>query len=253
MKTNFFLSSAFLIAFLSACGSQKEASMTRQPLYTIDKNGDKQGSLFWAQYTASRRGSMIFVDPNNNVRILSENPPDVAVASITELSAKLKASDEIDAEAVLRTQRSIAELGKRTAAVNMLRDALYRLNEIYYSTRDEKKEMRKDLISNDASFLNDEKDSIVDIAKGLFESTIEENDLKELFIKIMETVQEVSKFEAEASVTISQAESDQEVAKYQTIKSQIETIKNLLSNIDDMTEVEKKKILNQLLELNQKL
>jgi len=131
-----------IILTFSSCGGFKEtfnhsSARKKAGSVQIPKFAGEKGTLTWAHYDASKRGSMTCVDPDGNVRILAENPPDVAIQSITDISAKvgeIKGVGSVDA--ALKTQRSIAELGKRTVAVNMMRDALYRLNEMYYSSVD---------------------------------------------------------------------------------------------------------------------
>ena len=61
---------------------------------------------------------------------ISEVQPDVAISSILELSSKLKKGEEFTAEQTLNISRTVAQLGERTEAVNILRDALHRLSEI---------------------------------------------------------------------------------------------------------------------------
>ncbi len=84
-------------------------------------------------YDAMRRGSIVSFDSNGKMRILSEVQPDAAVTQTTDLtaklSAKLKTGDSISAEQITKITESLSVLGERTAAVNMLRDALYRLEE----------------------------------------------------------------------------------------------------------------------------
>jgi len=84
-------------------------------------------------YDAARRGSILSFDSNGKMKILSEVQPDVAITQTTDLtsklSAKLKSGDSITAEQLTKITENLSVLGERTAAVNMLRDALYRLEE----------------------------------------------------------------------------------------------------------------------------
>ncbi|OPC32056.1 hypothetical protein BAX97_12280 [Elizabethkingia meningoseptica] len=81
-------------------------------------------------YDASRRGSIIFTDKQGKIIVISEPPPDVATKLATELGAKADVIGKVNTELYLQTTKSIAELGKRTSAVNILRDALYKLSEL---------------------------------------------------------------------------------------------------------------------------
>lgn len=61
--------------------------------------------------------------------VLAEVTPDAAVQKSLDLLGKAKVLDKVDAETQLKTASTIAQLGQRTANVNMLRDALYRIAE----------------------------------------------------------------------------------------------------------------------------
>lgn len=76
---------------------------------------------------------MIYKDAKNNLVVISEPPPDVATKLATDLGAKVNVNGAVETEAYLSTSKAIAELGKRTAAVNMLRDALYKMSEMSLS------------------------------------------------------------------------------------------------------------------------
>jgi hypothetical protein len=81
-------------------------------------------STHWLNYDATRRAGFIFTGDTQE-RVLSEPAPDVALESVTSLMAKVK-GNEMTAE----VQEGIVELGKRTASVMILREALYRLGEM---------------------------------------------------------------------------------------------------------------------------
>jgi hypothetical protein len=247
----FLLSIAILTTSCSVF--EKSASISTQELYTNKKEGEnkEQGTLFWAQYDASKRGSMVFVDPDNNVRVLSENPPDVAMQTITELSTKIKGTGEIsEVEAILKTQQSVAELGKRTAAVNMLRDALYRLNEMYYSARDEKKFLLEQNKDEYFQLLNSESlnESVKDNATLFFSPTISDEDIKELFLKVIDNTKEISIAESEASISVENSKSKARIANAKLMEKQFTALMDVFkSTEDEMTVEEKKELLNQIM------
>lgn len=228
---------------------EKSASIEKKALY--QNNNKEQGTLFWAQYDASKRGSMIFVDPDNNVRVLSENPPDVAMQTITELSTKIKGTGEVsEVEAILKTQQSVAELGKRTAAVNMLRDALYRLNEMYYSTRDEKKELLKLDYQKFSGLMvnNDIPDSAKVSAASLLQPTLSQDKIKDLFQLIIENTKEISVEESKASISVEESRSKAVVANAKLKEQQFIALMLVFeATKDEMTEKEKKELLNKIL------
>lgn len=101
----------------------------------ISELKDNSGTVFanHISYDASRRGSLIYKDAKNNLVVISEPPPDVATKLATDLGAKVNVNGAVETEAYLSTSKAIAELGKRTAAVNMLRDALYKMSEMSLS------------------------------------------------------------------------------------------------------------------------
>lgn len=116
----------FLILFITTIYSCRSSKSTLRELKYNNVN-------YQMSYDASRRGSILSFDSFGKMKILSEVQPDVAVTQTTELtsklSAKLKTGDSISAEQLTKITENLSELGERTAAVNMLRDALYRLEE----------------------------------------------------------------------------------------------------------------------------
>lgn len=77
---------------------------------------------------ALRRNSY-FIVQNGRAITLSEPPPDAAISQITEITNKLKLTDKVDTEQSVKLTEALTSLGQRTVAVNILRDALFRLNE----------------------------------------------------------------------------------------------------------------------------
>lgn len=85
-------------------------------------------------YDAMRRGAIVSIRDNGKVdKILSEVQPDAAIATTrditTSLMAKLKSGDSVSGENITKITETLSKLGERTAPVNMLRDALYRMEE----------------------------------------------------------------------------------------------------------------------------
>lgn len=130
-----------------SCGKMyKKSARSKSSITKIGQYTDGQGTFLWANYDATRRGGLMYVSNEGTVRVLAENSPDAAIESINKLSTKVKVKDVVNVDATLETQRAIAELGKRTVAVNVLRDALYRINEMYYSSEDKRYAMIKNCI-----------------------------------------------------------------------------------------------------------
>ncbi len=93
----------------------------------------KAPTLFWSHFDATKRASIVNTDSNGNATILAEVSPDAALQRTLELAAKTDVVGKVSAETQLKTATTIAQLGQRTANVNMLRDALYRLAEVTYN------------------------------------------------------------------------------------------------------------------------
>jgi hypothetical protein len=94
------------------------------------------GTFFWTHFDASKRASLVYVTSGGNVRVLAENSPDAAFKSSMDALGKVIAtsgSSTVSAETKFSLAKDVVELGKRNATVNVLRDALYRLNEVYYN------------------------------------------------------------------------------------------------------------------------
>lgn len=85
-------------------------------------------------YDAMRRGAVLNIDEKGKInKILSEVQPDAAIATTTDLTNKLAtqlpSGQNISLEQITKITETLSKLGERTASVNMLRDALYRMEE----------------------------------------------------------------------------------------------------------------------------
>ncbi|WP_336664527.1 hypothetical protein [Elizabethkingia meningoseptica] len=148
-------------------------------------------------YDASRRGSIIFTDKQGKIIVISEPPPDVATKLATEIGAKADVFGKVNSELYLQTTKSIAELGRRTSAVNILRDALYKLSEL---------KLKNDSLDKQtvALFIK-----ILDVAQSVSQAELQ-NEIKET------TKAETERIEAktrEALVTGTPANFDNEIAQ----------------------------------------
>lgn len=203
----------FLFSWIGVAWGQKKATLERLQLFK-DKSSNKiEPTLFWAQYDATRRGSMLYVDENQRVRVLAENPPDAAIESILAITANVKGlkGDVGEAEAAFNSQKSIADLAKRTAAVNMLRDALYRLNELYYATADEKKDILETLRGFENKDITKQVNGkTVDISSlPVFQQSLTSSDIKYLFEKVICSTKEIAVEEAKVDLEIEKTKQEQ--------------------------------------------
>lgn len=249
---------SFMLA-LSSCANLKgfennkakgKAGIVRVPQF--DKKSttkDDKGTFLWSYYDATKRGSVMYVK-DGKIRVLAENAPDAAIQSITEISTKIKGlkGDVGEAEAVLKTQRTIAELGKRTAAVNMLRDALYRLNEMYYATVDEKESLRKFYMDN-KTYLDSHKSFSEEYYKAT--NTLSDEKLVQLFEKIIDKAAEISIAESTAEAKISEEESKISLQKLKNEEKKYQTIYEIIQKMEGtLTKAEAEKYLKELLKIN---
>ncbi len=206
MKTNTL--TLLLLVFITSCSSFKnnkaksKAGIVRVPQF----EGSAKGTFLWSHYDATKRGALMYIDKNENIRVLAENPPDAAIQSITQITASANVDGKVYAKLAFETSKSIAQLGKRTAAVNMLRDALYRLNELYYATRDEKRENLNILFSKNLGINTD------DMKNAEFKELLTSiQNLDELFTNVINNAKEIA---------IKEAESDKEAHKAEFAKNE---------------------------------
>ncbi len=243
-----------LIICISGCSSFRDASfknnrakgdagIVRINQFTNNKK-DSVGTFMWSHYDATKRGSLMYIDKGGKIRVLAENPPDAAVQSITNIIASAKVDGKVDASLAYKTSKSIVELGKRTAGVNMLRDALYRLNEMYYATKDEKEKNLKFLLKNKDAFT---KYNVTGINHDFKLTSI--NSIDELFTKVIDNAKEIAIKEAEAEITISRVEypkfeaekinSEKEKIKMEIFKDMYERVKDTLTKKEIIKYLEK--------------
>lgn len=85
-----------------------------------------------ASYKADKRGSLIVVK-DGQATMLSEVQPDAIISSVMKFTNKLDIKGKFTADQAVDITQAVTKLGERTEAVNILRDALYRLAEIQNS------------------------------------------------------------------------------------------------------------------------
>ncbi len=103
---------------------------THQTLYDrLDsKTKNSQNEIYMVSNDALRRGSY-FIKHNNKIRFISEPPPDAVIAVTREFANKID-YNKLNNDLKVKITESLSTLGERTVAVNILRDALYKLTEI---------------------------------------------------------------------------------------------------------------------------
>lgn len=130
MKTKITTFIALAIVF-SSCKSQK---LHTANVYPLTKFNDVQKSADITTYDASKRGSFVYVDYNENkIQLLAEPPADAIVSALSELNAKIDIKGQVSAEAASSYLESITKLSASSVSNTLLRDALYRLNEMQFN------------------------------------------------------------------------------------------------------------------------
>ncbi len=112
-----------IIVTLTSCGAFHKATLEKL-----------ENTNYQMSYDAMRRGTVLSINKDGEINtILSEVQPDAAIAKATEITSKIAANlDEkknVSVDQMTKITETLTKLGERTAQVNMLRDALYRLEE----------------------------------------------------------------------------------------------------------------------------
>ncbi len=127
-----------LIVLTIPCSAQllgrggKTNAKARSGVIRMKQFNDTLGTYFWSHFDATKRSSLNFIDRKGNVRVLAEVQPDAALERVTDLVASAE-WEGVSAETKVTVATTMAELGQRTAPVNMLRDGLYRIAELRYN------------------------------------------------------------------------------------------------------------------------
>lgn len=133
------------VILVAGCSSHKMTRSSKLKPKEIERN-----KHYIVSTDASIRASIVSIDDKGNITYLSEVSPDAMVTAVTNLTSKLTGklpnSVEVDASQIVQITQSVTELGKRTVAVSILRDALYRLEE--YNMNDKVRSELKDTLSS---------------------------------------------------------------------------------------------------------
>jgi hypothetical protein len=118
----------FSFIFLASCATHK---MTR--FSKLKPQELKAGTNYVIPFDATVKGNFVRVDAHGNMKMISEVSPDAIVTATTNVTNKITANlakgQKFTAEQATAITQAVTELGKRTVAVNILRDALFRLEE----------------------------------------------------------------------------------------------------------------------------
>ena len=108
---------ALLLAPAGGC-AVFEGSTSSEPIDT--------STAHWFEYNSDRRAGFLIPKTQKGVYVLSEPSPDTASAATLKVAAKAAEKGEVDVEFA----KQVVQLGKRTQAVMLLREAMYRLSEM---------------------------------------------------------------------------------------------------------------------------
>jgi hypothetical protein len=188
MKTNLGLLITFSFSLVS-CTSYNLINNDITTVKGLKLNGERRVSF------------VIYDSESKRTYILNEPPPDVmmerAATIINNIDVKSKTTDtDVNTNQKIELANKVIQLGERTVAVNILRDALYRLSEMNVNNRNSKlDESYKTLY-----------DSILSISKqialaDILKLKIKENETKTALVK-----QETEKAEQDLKVLIFKAD-----------------------------------------------
>lgn len=131
MKTKLFLLIIVVFMHLTSCSNK----LHRAEAIPLKKFKEINKSAYQNSYDASRRGTLVYINyDNDKIQILAEPPADAIVSSIYELTSNLKMKDEVILEIVSKYAESITKLSATSVSNTLLRDALYRLNEMQFNS-----------------------------------------------------------------------------------------------------------------------
>jgi hypothetical protein len=117
--------------FIAGCNSTRSVAIIKRQSLFKDNAGRLEPTLFTSHTDATQRISIIMADANGKFITFSENPPDAAIQSALGVAAKADVVGKVTAEAQLDFAKTIAELGKRSEAINFHRDGMFRLSEMF--------------------------------------------------------------------------------------------------------------------------
>ena len=117
--------------FIVSCNSTRSVAIIERQRLFKDDNGRIEPTLFTSHTDATQRISIIIADASGRFTTFSENPPDAAIQSALGAAAKADVVGKVNAEAQLNFAKTIAELGKRSEAINFHRDGMFRLSEMF--------------------------------------------------------------------------------------------------------------------------
>jgi len=176
----------------------------------------QQGSLFFSYYDATKRSSLTYITPQGQPRILAENNPDAAANRAFDLISKLNLShagrDSLTASNQLSMAKTIVQLTQKSPTDIFVRDALYRLNEMYLNT----------LCLNCDTIKTDKCDTCL--------QSLTRMSYERLFNRVLTTAEAISATDAKVE---EQQTKQMEIARDSTIKHLTDSLKMLRDSVKD--------------------
>mgnify|MGYP000901194857 CR=1 FL=1 len=111
------------VIFISSCTTVKIVSTSKLSAKSLKLKSDKRVSYF------------IYDKDSNRTYSLSEPPPDAILEKTVSVVNNVKVKDQVDVSQKMDLASKVIQLGERTVAVNILRDALFRLSEMNINNR----------------------------------------------------------------------------------------------------------------------
>ncbi|MFN8284741.1 MAG: hypothetical protein U0U67_16070 [Chitinophagales bacterium] len=126
---NLLIITVLTVILFASCTSVKIVSSPNLKAKSMKLEGNKRVSYF------------IYDERENRTYTLSEPPPDAILEKSLNALGKVDVEGQVTAEMKLDLASKVIQLGERTVAVNILRDALFRLSEMNINNRNQPLEL----------------------------------------------------------------------------------------------------------------
>jgi hypothetical protein len=131
MKTKLLLLLFAITIVLTSCNAQK---LHQSDAIALRKFPDINKSAYQTTFDASKRGSILYINyDTDKIQLLAEPPADAIVSALSEFTSKLNIKDQISIEAANSYLESVTKLSTSSVSNTLMRDALYRLNEMQFN------------------------------------------------------------------------------------------------------------------------
>ena len=113
-----------LTALILCAGCAPHVKIERQRMF-LAKDHTPEPTLFTAYYDSSYRGSIIYIDEDQKLHLISDAQPDTALSTAAEISGKID-YQKLGASGTAKLAQAVLKNGEVTASVKIIRDLLSR-------------------------------------------------------------------------------------------------------------------------------